>query len=189
MLKGFVLALVMVPLLAFGQAPSDDLFTKNNNIKSIASQIDRVTQEIMGSASTNILGVTLDDSARWTSYIDGLRNYATMVIAQPYPLDMPRTSHIVMEIPPSPAFQAVENQIANDMTTWLVLQRYELIKSQSSGLSSGLIPFDYERYMDVLASLDTYLALAGTIAPMDVPQTLSNIGDSPTAESRNISLP
>lgn len=191
MMKGLVLSLVLLPLLAFGQQqpPEGDLFTRNNDIRSLARMINTIVLEINNSASTQTLGVTADDITRWQQYNDSLRVYSAWVVAQPAPLDMPRTWHLVTEVAPAPDVQPTSNYTADDLVTWYILERFELINGQSSGRSSGLIDYDYTRFLKVLDRIDSRIALAQTGLIIDAPQTLSDLTGSATAASRGLSVP
>ena len=191
MMKGLVLSLMLIPLLAFGQQrpPPEDLFPRNNDIRQVARMINVMAFEINNAASTATTGVQNADLNRWKEYSVSLRAYVDWAKAQPAPLDMPRTWDLVTDVAPAPEVVPTNNFTADDLVTWLILERYELIKGQSSGASSGFTDDDYDRFMAVMDRYDSRIALAETGAVIDVPQTLSNLGGSAPASTRGIVLP
>ena len=163
------------------QSEVDGNHTKNQDIDSMTTVIDKANIEINGSASGGLAGVTAADLLRWSSYIAEIREYAKYIVSQPSPLDMPRTSDMILAVVPPPVLTQVQNQAANDLVRMLQLERIELMKSQSSGMSSGLIPQDFVRLNAVLQKCDNRLELVTANEVVDTPQTLPQFGNAAVA--------
>ncbi len=146
--------------------------TYNHDVKAMAQRIDRICVEINRAASGNVAGVTEFDMTRWSSYLDALEGYTRWITDQPSPLDLPETHPTLLQVDDPEQYDPVDNLIANDLVRLLVLGRMELISSQSSSHSSGLIVYDVNRWIAILQKCRALLELAEAQTPLDLPESL-----------------
>jgi hypothetical protein len=143
----------------------------NHDVVGIYNRLNRFIVEIFRSVSANVSQMNAFDQARLQSYLDGIRNYVSWVIAQPQ-LDLPETTprKYVLETPP--VVPDVESEEVSDLLRMLILSRDELTDSQSSRTGSGLIPFDHARFMAVIDKSDAFLkTYIQVTSPLDLPES------------------
>lgn len=146
--------------------------TYNHDIKGLSQRIDRICVEVNRAASGNVAGITDHDMTRWRSYLDALVGYTKWITDQPSPLDLPETHPTLLMIDDPDTYGPVDNLVANDLVRLLVLGRMELISSQSSSHSSGLIVFDVNRWTAIIQKCNALLDMASEITPLDLPESL-----------------
>ena len=147
--------------------------TYNHDIKALSQRVDRVAVEVNRAASGNVAGVIEHDMTRWRSYMAALRGYTAWVTDQPSPLDFPETHPTLLEVDDlSDTFAPVDNLLANDLVRLLLLGRAELIMSQSSSLSSGLLTYDLQRWLAVISKCESLLDLGEANTPLDLPESM-----------------
>ena len=147
------------------------LETYNNDVRGLVQRINRFILEMAHSQSSGVSKTTSFDVVRALSYIDAVRKYHAWVIDQPE-LDLPETSPHKYKLPASPEIPEMENESIYDICTLFAVARDELANSQSSRLSSNLIPFDSSRLLAVLNKVSNFIATYVTVVdPLDQPET------------------
>lgn len=145
--------------------------TYNTDVFGFVRRINRFIEEVFKGASSGVSKTSQFDVARAQSYITALRGYLAWVIGQPE-LDLPETSSRAIALPVSPKIPGIENESLYDLAVLLELARDELANSQSSRLSSNLIPFDAKRLESILDKADAFIAnYVLVIDPLDLPET------------------
>lgn len=140
--------------------------TYNTDVFGFVRRINRFIEEVFKGASSGVSKTSQFDVARAQSYITALRGYLAWVIGQPE-LDLPETSSRAIALPASPKIPGIENESLYDLAVLL-----ELANSQSSRLSSNLIPFDAKRLESILNKADAFIAnYVLVIDPLDLPET------------------
>jgi hypothetical protein len=146
-------------------------YVYNQDIRGLASRINRFIVEMMSAASANLAAVNEFDQARLQKYIDAIRTYQSWVLAQPQ-MDLPETSPRQYPLDPDPTIPTVENEAIRDVIVMLELARDELINSQSARHPTGMLGFDANRLGRVIdkveAFLTTYIAV---VQPLDLPES------------------
>ena len=145
--------------------------TQSLHVESLVKSVRRYRAEICLSASGNVSFVKKKDYGRWESYFKELRgsvnSYATREM-----LDLVEThggNHIDLgEMPPHPER---ENSGVNMLCRYLMTLEHELVHSQSSRLSNGLISHDQERCIEILDALDLEMESMKENLPLDLPET------------------
>lgn len=147
------------------------LETYNADVCGLVRRINRFILEMAHSQSSGVSKTTSFDVVRALSYIDAVRKYLAWVIDQPE-LDLPETSPNKYKLPASPDIPEMENESIYDLCNLFAIARDELANSQSSRLSSNLIPFDTSRLTAVLDKASNFIATYVTVVdPLDQPET------------------
>jgi hypothetical protein len=145
--------------------------TYNADVLGLTRRINRFIVEIALSQSSGVSLTTKDDVARSLSYVKAVREYLKWVISQPT-LDLPKTSPSVIDLPASPVIPDMENESMFDICSLLARAREELVLSQSSRLSSNLLPVDVLRLTAVLDKVSNFIATYVTVVdPLDLPES------------------
>lgn len=147
------------------------LETYNSDVCGLVRRINRFILEMAHSQSSGVSKTTSFDVVRALSYIDAVRKYHAWVIDQPE-LDLPETSPNKYKLPVSPDIPEMENESIYDICNLFAVARDELANSQSSRLSSNLMPVDSSRLLAVLDKASNFIATFVTVVdPLDQPET------------------
>jgi len=147
------------------------LETYNTDVYGLVRRMNRFILEMALSQSSGVSKTTSFDVGRALSYINAVRQYLAWVVAQPE-LDLPETGPTKIKLPVSPDVPEMENESIYDLCTLFAIARDELANSQSSRLSSNLIPFDINRLTAVLDKASAFIATYVTVVdPLDQPET------------------
>lgn len=150
---------------------ADDAKTYNMNIGGLVDRANRFLQEMQKSQASNLTSFNVFDQGRLTSYLDSLEAYIDWVVAQPM-LDLPETSPREVKMNTFPEIQEHENPMITDVVRLIERFRDELMHSQSSRQSTGLVSFDEVRARKIIEALRTYLAdYVSKVNPVDLPET------------------
>ena len=152
-------------------AKQTEQFTYNQEVHGLVRRINRFIVELSLSQSSGVSKTTKDDINRSLSYIGALRQYLAHVISQPE-LDLPKTSPFQIALPPNPVIPDMENESIYDICSLLARSRDELIHSQSSRLSSNLVPVDVLRFNAILDKASNFIGSYVTVVdPLDLPES------------------
>lgn len=145
--------------------------TLNLDVVGIANRINRFINELQMSQSSNV-SLTLEaDKVRFSSYVTALRFLVGHVVAEPQ-LDLPETNPLFYDVRDTPALLDVENENVQHLSLLLKTAKDELMLSQSSRLSTGLISFDRDRFLAILDKCENYLSdYVQNATPLDLPES------------------
>lgn len=150
---------------------TDTVSVVNHDIVGLVARIDRFTTELSKSASSSVSLMSSFDQDRLASYIGAIKKYKEWILASPQ-LDLPETHPTVYPVSALIPVSMVENESLGDVIRMMNLARQELINSQSSRLSSGLIIHDEKRFAAVIEKvanfLEEYIKAAD---PLDLPES------------------
>jgi hypothetical protein len=145
--------------------------TYNTDVYGIVRRINRFIVEIVKSQSSGVSQTISFDVVRAKTYIQAVRSYVLWVCSVPM-LDLPETGPTAVDLPAPPVIPMFENESLFDLATLFSLARDEIANSQSSRLSSNLIPFDRTRLEAILDKADGFLnSYVTVIDPIDQPET------------------
>lgn len=152
-------------------AQTTKAITYNADVRGIVRRINRFIQEIFLSQSSGVSKTSTFDVARAKSYINAIRSYVAWVVNQPE-LDLPETGPQAVDLPPNPVVPDMENESLFDLATLFETARNELANSQSSRLSSNLIPFDAARLGAIFDKADIFISsYIEVVDPLDLPES------------------
>ncbi len=143
----------------------------NQDVRGLASRINRFITELMLSSSANLANVSDFDAGRLESYIKAIRIYHDWIVGQPS-LDLPETAPRVYELDPNPAVPIMENEAIRDCIVMLEGARDELVNSQSARMAVGLLSFDSNRVSRVVDKVEAFLNnYIREVQPLDLPES------------------
>lgn len=143
----------------------------NHDVAGLHRRMNRFIKEVNKASSGNVASVSAPDKTRALAYLSAVRSYITFVDAQPQ-LDLPETNPREYPLEEDPAIDNVENEDMNDLVRLFTLARDELVSSQSARLAAGVLPFDKQRVLDVVAKMESFINdYIDDTAPMDLPET------------------
>jgi hypothetical protein len=145
--------------------------TMNMDIVSVWNRVNRFIREMQDSASANVSLNIEWDVERLKTYSSALR-YLVGHIDKQKGLDLPETNPVTYPLRPAPVLKDIENEFMSDCCRFLSTARDELINSQSSRLSTGLIHFDRDRFIAVIDRLEAYVVdYMEKATPLDLPES------------------
>jgi len=148
--------------------------TQNLDVAGLCSRLSRFMCEALKCQSANAAYVMQHDLRRLYSYLEGSKTYKAWIVANPQ-LDTPEFHPRLIDTscPALPAIDAVENESIKDWARLAYVCHYELVNSQSSRMSSGLISHDAKRFDDVIVKMQNFLAeYVEVTLPLDLPETV-----------------
>jgi hypothetical protein len=155
----------------------------NQDIRGLASRINRFITELMLSASANLANVSEFDALRLESYIRAIRTYHDWIMAQPQ-LDLPETAPRAYALDPDPTVAIIENEALRDVLTMMEVARDELVASQSARMPVGLLSFDSRRAMAVVDKVEAFLnSYIREVQPLDLPESSPSRPMAPTGKT------
>ena len=145
--------------------------TNNHDIAGIARRINRFLEEVQRSVSSESSNTNDFDFTRTLTYLDAVTAYHDHAVAQPQ-LDLPETHPRVIVVDDGPELVAIENESLTDLCYMFQLAKDELMNSQSSRNSSGLIGFDSGRLMAVINKARVFMTeYVANVTPLDLPES------------------
>ena len=165
----------------------EPLETRNLNIQTICNKIARFAEEMYKSQSGAVSGFSEADRLRFESYINALVAYKVFAETQPI-LDTP-VSHSYeykVTVKPFPEFEMVDNDAINEIVQMFRMFWLEMLESQSSNRTNGLIDADWKRYDTFIQRFNNLLA--NYIAPttyLDSPETIPSLAVPPASPGVN----
>ena len=145
--------------------------TLNMDLVGLWNRINRYIVEVQKSQSANVSLTLESDLIRYKSYFSALRFLIAHVDSDPR-LDLPETNPIEYVVREAPVLQDLENENCVHVALLLATVRQELLLSQSSRLSTGLIAFDKDRFMAGVAKAESYLEnYVEKATPLDMPES------------------
>lgn len=165
----------------------EPLATRNLNILTICNKVSRFAEEVNKSVSGAVGGFSEADKIRLESYIKALTDYKTFAEKQPI-LDTPVSHHHgqTMMVRGFPSVDHVDNDAVNEVVQTFRLFWTEMLESQSSNLSNGLISHDWKRYSVFLERFTNLIN--DYITPttyIDSPETMPSYAVPPASSSVN----
>ena len=143
----------------------------NQDIRGLASRINRFITELVSCTSANLANVNEFDAGRLESYIKAIRTYHDWVMAQPA-LDLPETQPRLHTLDPDPAVPTLENEAIRDAIVMMQAARDELVNSQSARMPVGLLPFDSRRMTSIVNKVEAFLiSYVREVQPLDLPES------------------
>lgn len=148
--------------------------THNLDVAGISSRLSRFISEALKCQSANVAHVMEHDLRRLYSFLKGAQVHKDWVVSTPQ-LDTPEfhPREIQTSCPSLPAIDAVENESIKDWSRLVYALHYEMVHSQSSRMSTGLIAHDAKRFDDIVTKLNKFLKeYVETTLPLDLPETV-----------------
>ena len=134
-------------------------------------RLNRFLIEMGSSVSSEVQTILPPDRARIDAYITALSNYQAWIIGETF-MDYPGTYKLYYCIPADPAPVYVPNEQIRDLMNQALVWRGEMYISQSSRLTSGLLPSDNTRLSSYIARMRNYLIVyADQEPPPDYPRS------------------
>lgn len=146
---------------------------QNHDIVNLVEKLDRFSRELKMSQSAYVSQLGSADRERLDSYLAALE-YLIAWIAKMPALDLPESHPRGYEIAEDSGVDltGVENEHIKVILRLLDLARYEVIKSQSSRLASGLIGFDHKRFTASVDKIKAFLVeFVDMATPLDLPES------------------
>jgi hypothetical protein len=145
--------------------------TLNLDVVGIYDRINRFIREIQKSASANVSMTSEYDLARAKTYLSTLRFLVDHVDSQPQ-LDLPETNPQAYALMEAPVLQDIENENCKHLCLMLATCREELLMSQSSRMSTGFVPFDKTRMLNIVQKCESYISnFVEKATPIDLPES------------------
>lgn len=147
--------------------------TYNHDVAGVVRRTHRFIYELYKAQSASGAFTNSFDQARWGSYLDALDIYINHVVAQPQ-VDLPESHPRIIEtmLMPDEEIKSVENESLIDAMTYLKLACIEIANSQSSRMSSGLLPFDEARCRALVEKCRRLLVdYVQQVQPLDLPES------------------
>ncbi len=148
--------------------------TMNLDVVGLCNRMSRFIKEVLTSQSANASVVVKHDLLRMKSFSAAIRKYHEIAVSE-YSLDAVEThpTEFELQIPELSEVETVENDAIKDWARLLVIAAKELVNSQSSRLSSGLISHDSKRLLEFMNRLDAFVTnYIETQLPLDTPETV-----------------
>lgn len=145
--------------------------TNNDDVAGVYSRFNRFVEELVKSQSANVTALKPFDQTRFLAYLAELEALIAWVQSRPL-LDLPETSPLERTLPDPVPVPELENPMVRDLVHLFERGRDELVNSQSSRQSSGLIRFDEQRVLDVISKAKSYITeYASVVTPVDLPES------------------
>jgi len=151
--------------------------TFNLHIAAICRYIARYTEEISKSASAGVTALSTADKTRLNSYMSDMRIYIEWVWNLQADddggfLDLPESHPTSILVPIVDPVGEMENNALIDIVVYLKTLYVEAMSAQSSRLGAGLIGHDYERFLAILDTIDSYIeTFVAATSPQDLPES------------------
>ncbi len=146
-------------------------YTLNQDIYSVDNMIIRYLIEMMTSVSAEVQVIQPPDRARIDSYIKALNDFRLWMVNSS-PSDYPATYKLYYCLSAKPDPIYIASAPVRDLVNQLIVMEGELVLSQSSRLSSGILPQDDIRFQSYLTRMTNYLLnYHDAAAPNDHPRT------------------
>jgi hypothetical protein len=147
------------------------IMTYNTDVDGICRRINRFIKEVFLSQSSGVSATITFDVTRIQNYVKAIRAYVAWSVAMPL-LDLPETGPTAITMAANPILPVIENESLYDIAVMLELARDELVNSQSSRMSTNLIPFDRDRLIAIMDKIDNFiLNYIQTNTPLDLPES------------------
>lgn len=144
--------------------------TYNTDVVTLTNKLNRFIAEAYMSESASVHVVNLFDMARFVSYTEQLVRTQEWIVATPQ-VDNPSVYPRYHKIPVWNEVPQIENDNIRTMIRGLETARDELIMSQSSRVSSGLLQFDSVRLTANLDRTEALLKISTNSDGTDLPAT------------------
>ena len=145
--------------------------TLNIDLVGVYNRLNRFISEVQKCQSANVSMTSSPDKTRIKSYLSTMRFLMEHIDSEPQ-LDLPETNPQAYALREAPVLLDLENENCIHLALMLATMRDELIMSQSSRMSTGLVPFDKARCLAVISKCENYLAnYVDKATPIDLPES------------------
>ena len=147
------------------------MVTYNLDIVGVWNRLNRYIIEVQKSQSAN-LSLTVDaDMIRVRSYLSTIRFLIQHILDVPT-LDLPETNPQEHTLRAAPELADIENENCAHIALLLATLRDELVMSQSSRMSTGLVSFDVNRLLAGITKAENYMSnFVAEATPVDLPES------------------
>jgi len=148
--------------------------TLNMDIAGLVTRMHRFIDEALKCQSANAAAVMEYDYTRLESYLAAAINYKNWLTAVPQ-LDCPESHPLQLSVslPQMDDVEAVENESIKDWARLMLIAITELMNSQSSRMSSGLVSHDQMRFDAFMTKLNNFLTeYVQVTLPLDLPESI-----------------
>ncbi len=153
------------------ECPEPKRYTLNQDIYSLDNMIIRYLLEMMTSVSSEVQVIQPPDRTRIDAYIASLDQFRGWMVNSS-PTDYPATYKLYYCLSQKPEPVYIASAPIRDLVNQFIVMEGELVLSQSSRLSSGILPQDDIRFQSYLARMRDYLTnYHDQAAPNDHPRT------------------
>ncbi len=151
--------------------PDPQRYVLNQDIFGMNQRLNRFLIEMYTSVSGEVQTILPPDRTRIDAYIVALENYQSWVTSQNF-MDYPGTYKLYYCMPGGPDPIYVANEQIRDLINQTLVWQGELYISQSSRLTTGLLPADDNRLTSYLERMKVYLTnYADLPPPPDYPRS------------------
>ena len=162
-----------VPVITVDPAtcPDPQRYVLNQDIFGMNQRLNRFLIEMYTSVSGEVQTILPPDRTRIDAYIVALENYQAWVTSQNF-MDYPGTYKLYYCMPSGPDPIYVANEQIRDLINQTLVWQGELYISQSSRLTTGLLPADDSRLTSYIERMKVYLTnYADLQPPPDYPRS------------------
>ena len=138
------------------ECPNPERYVLNQDIYGLNGRFNRMIIELATSVSGEVQTILPPDRTRIDAYIAALESYRGWIISQNY-MDYPGTYKLYYCLPQHPAPVYIANEQVRDIMNQTLVMQGEMYISQSSRLTSGLLPSDDERLESYLNRMRQYM--------------------------------
>jgi len=143
----------------------------NHDVQGLHRRINRFIVEAINAASNGVSMVSDADQSRMSTYLVAIKTYVAWVVSQPV-LDLPETHPREYVLEENPAVPVIENESLLDLIHLFTLARDEMVNGQSGRMASGLIRFDNDRILAIIAKAESFLSdYVAIVTPLDLPES------------------
>lgn len=151
----------------------------NSDVAGLHRRMNRFITEVMLSASNQSSYMSSFDIDRLRKYLGAVKSYIAWVTSQPQ-LDLPETSPREYMLDADPVIAVVENEAITDILRMLEVAREEMVNGQSARWPCGLMVFDVNRVLAIIAKIEAFLTdYVEKITPLDLPESTPSRAVSP----------
>jgi len=151
--------------------PNPERYVLNQDIFGMNQRLNRFLIEMYTSVSGEVQTILPPDRVRIDAYIQALENYRAWMVGQNF-MDYPGTYKLYYCLPTNPNQIYVANEQIRDLINQTLVWQGELYISQSSRLTTGLLPADDTRLVSYMNRMKAYLTeYADLQPPPDYPRS------------------
>lgn len=144
--------------------PDPQRYVLNQDIFGMNQRLNRFLIEMYTSVSGEVQTILPPDRERIDSYIAALENYRGWMVGQNF-MDYPGTYKLYYCLPKTPEPIYVANEQIRDLVNQTLVWQGELYISQSSRLTTGLLPADNTRLISYMDRMRAYLTQYADLQP------------------------
>lgn len=161
------------PVIATDPAncPNPNRYTLNQDLYGLNGRFNRLIIELATSVSSEVQTILPPDRIRIDAYVAALESYRVWIVGQLY-MDYPGTYKLYYCLPKAQDPVYIPNEQVRDLMNQTLVMQGEMYISQSSRLTTGILPADDTRLVSYLERMKAYLTTyADAAVPPDYPRS------------------